>query len=441
MDRHRGLVVRRRGENLALARGDGGIALNKLGEHAAHGFNAQGERRHVKQQHILHVAGEDAALDSGAHGYDFVGVHRAVGLLAEEFAHHLLDQRHTGHAADQDDFVDLVGVKAGVGQSLVAGLNGTIRKIADQGFQLGPAELDQKMLGAVLVGGDEGQVDLGLHSRGQVFLGLFRGFLQALEGHAVLGQINAVFLFEFFHQPVDDALVEVFAAQEGVAVGGAHFHDVVAHFQNGNIEGAAAQVEDGDLFIGFFVRTVGQRGGRGLVDDALDFQAGDAAGVLGGLALGVVEVGGHGDDRFGDRLAQIGFGVGLEFGQDHGRNLGRAVDAAVHFHPGVVIGGLGDEIGGMLFPAVDFRAVEFAAHQAFDGENGAFGVGHGLALGDFAHQPFLVGKSDHRRGGAAAFGIGDAFGVLALHDVNAGVCGTQVNTDDFGHMCILLREI
>jgi hypothetical protein len=33
------------------------------------------------------------------------------------------------------------------------------------------------------------------------------------------------------------------------------------------------------------VQAEGQRRGGGLVDDALDVQAGDAAGVLGGLAL------------------------------------------------------------------------------------------------------------------------------------------------------------
>jgi hypothetical protein len=33
------------------------------------------------------------------------------------------------------------------------------------------------------------------------------------------------------------------------------------------------------------VQAEGQGRGGGLVDDALDFQAGDAAGVLGGLAL------------------------------------------------------------------------------------------------------------------------------------------------------------
>ena len=441
VDGHGGLVVSGRGEHVALAGGDGGVAVDQLGEHAAHGLDTQGQGRHVQQQHVLHVTGQDAALDGGAHGHHFVGVHGTVGILAEELAHLLLHQGHTGHAAHQDDFVDLVGGKTGVGQSLLAGSDGAVHQVADQGFQLGAGELDHQVLGTGLVGGDEGQVHFRFHGGGQVLLGLFSGFFQALQGHAVLGQVDAVFLLEFFHQVVDDALVEVFAAQEGVTVGGEHFHHVVAHFQDGDIEGAAAQVEHGDLFVGLLVETVGQGGGRGFVDDTLHFQTGDAAGVLGGLTLGVVEVGGHGDDGFGHGFAQVSFGVGLQLGQDHGRNFRSGVGAAVHFHTGVAVGGGGDGVGGMFLPAVHFRRSVLAAHQTLDGEDGALGVGHGLTFGDLANQAFLIGESNHGGSGAAALRIGDALGVLAFHDVDTGVGGPKVDADDFGHMWILLGEI
>ena len=58
-----------------------------------------------------------------------------------------------------------------------------------------------------------------------------------------------------------------------------------------DVEGAAAEVVDRDqLVLVLAVEAVGQRRRGRLVDDALDVEAGDLAGVLGGLALGVIEV-------------------------------------------------------------------------------------------------------------------------------------------------------
>src|ERR1700692_1396484 len=86
-----------------------------------------------------------------------------------------------------------------------------------------------------------------------------------------------------------------------VAVGGEHLVDVAFagrdKFEDGDIEGAAAKIVHGYVAALFFMETVGKRRSRGLIDEAQNFEAGDAAGVFGSLALRVVEVGGNGDDR------------------------------------------------------------------------------------------------------------------------------------------------
>jgi hypothetical protein len=72
------------------------------------------------------------------------------------------------------------------------------------------------------VGGDEGQVDLGLDRRAELDLGLLGRLLEPLQRHAVSPEVDALLLAEFLGDPVDDALVEVVAAEMGVAVGGLH---------------------------------------------------------------------------------------------------------------------------------------------------------------------------------------------------------------------------
>jgi len=53
-----------------------------------------------------------------------------------------------------------------------------------------------------------------------------------------------------------------------VAVGRLHFDDALAHFEDRDVERAAAEVVDGDRLVLLLVEAVGERGGRRLVDDA-----------------------------------------------------------------------------------------------------------------------------------------------------------------------------
>ncbi len=137
-------------------------------------------------------------------------------------------------------------------------------------------------------------------------------------------------------------LVEVLAAEEGVAIGRLDLEDAVAEFEDGDVEGAAAEVEDGDLLFVLLVEAVGQRRRGRLVDDAQHVETGDLAGILGRLALGVVEVGRDGDDRVGDGLAEIVLGGLLHLLQHHRRDFRRAVLLAARLDPGIAVVGLDD---------------------------------------------------------------------------------------------------
>ena len=116
-------------------------------------------------------------------------------------------------------------------------------------------------------------------------------------------------------------VVPIVTAEVRVAVGRFHFENAVANFQNGNVERAAAQVVNRDLLVLLLVETVGERSRRRLVDDAQHFEARDLAGVLGRVALRVVEVSRNRNDGLGDFLAQLRFRVGFQLAPESSRKF------------------------------------------------------------------------------------------------------------------------
>src|SRR5215510_16220519 len=89
---------------------------------------------------------------------------------------------------------------------------------------------------------DEWQIDFSLRRRRQLDLGFFRRFLESLQSELVAAQINALLLLEFVGEIIDQPHIEVFAAQERVAVRGLNFEHTIANFENRNIERTAPKI-------------------------------------------------------------------------------------------------------------------------------------------------------------------------------------------------------
>ena len=261
-------------------------------------------------------------------------------LLAEELLHDVLHLRHAGHAADQNDFVDLAGRQPGVLERLAARLDGLLDEVIHQRLELGARELQGQVLRTGGVRRDERQVDLGLRRGRELDLRLLGGFLEPLQRELVVAQVDALLLLELVGEIVDEPHVEVFAAEERVAVRRLHLEHAVADLQDRDVERAAAEVIDRDGAGLLLVEPVGERGRGRLVDDAQDFEAGDLAGVLGGLALRVVEVGRHRDDGLLDLLPEIGFRGLLHLLKGEGGDLRGRIGLAVRLDPRVAVAGL-----------------------------------------------------------------------------------------------------
>jgi hypothetical protein len=85
--------------------------------------------------------------------------------------------------------------------------------------------------------------------------------------------------------------------------------------------------------------------------------------------------------------------------------------------------------------------IEAAAHEPLDREDRVFGIGDGLPLGDLSHQALAgLAEGNDRGSNAATFRVLDDGGLIAFHHRDNGVCGAQVDADDFAHPLSMKSE-
>ena len=131
--------------------------------------------------------------------------------------------------------------------------------------------------------------------------------------------------------------------------------------------------------------------------------------------MGVVEIGGHGDDRSLHRLTEVGRGIVHQLAQDAGHQFLRGVfpfrGGADNPHVSLVVGAhrVWHRKAALL------QLVPLAAYEPLQVGEGVAGVQHELAPGQLTHQQLLVPVEAHDRGGGTRpLGIGNDLGASAL---------------------------
>lgn len=392
------LEVSSGGESLRLLGGDGGVAVDQTSEDTTEGLDTERQGSNVKQENVSDLTGQDSTLDSGTDGNSLVGVDGLGGVTAEHAFNGLGNLGHTGHTTNQDDVLDVAGLKVGVLKGLTHRLGSTVDQGVNKAFELASGHLLVDVLSTASISSDERQVDLGLERRRQFNLSLLGSLTDTLDGHAVTGEIEARILLEGLDNVAHKTNIKVLTTQVSVTVGGLDFEDTLLNLQNGDVEGTTTKVEDGDNTVSLLLQTVGKSGSSGLVYDTKNVKTGDLTGVLGGLTLGVVEVGGDSDDSVLHGLAEVVLGSLLHLLEGETTNLRRRVLLATSLNPSVTVGVLDDLIGNFIHVTLNLGVGELATDETLSGKQSVLGVDHSLTLGSNPNQALTILSEGNSRG-------------------------------------------
>ena len=149
-------------------------------------------------------------------------------------------------------------------------------------------------------------------------------------------------------------------------------------------------------------------------------------------ALGVVEIGRHGDHGLVDLLAKIVGRVIDQLTEYLGRDLFRGNLFAQDGETNRVVAARFHPIGYNL----DLRSYlpVFSADKTLGRENSAFGIEHGLTLGQLSDQTLsLFGVGDRRGSGSSAFAVVNNHRLPAFHNGDHRVGGSQIYSYCFYH--------
>merc|ERR1719394_1026809 len=409
-----GLVVLVGGEGLGLLRRDRRVPLDDVRLQPARGLDAKGEGSNVEEKEVVHHIGlvpiEDRRLHSSPVGDCLVRVDRLVQLFSVKILlKQLLNLGNPGRPSHQNDLFDGHLFQLGVLQCLLHRNQGVLEKIRakllESGSRYARVEIDP-IINPI-------NLNPSLGSGGQGSLGSLASGSQPPQSSLVAGQVPLVLPLELGDEVVDQPVVKVLPAEVCVTRRGLHLEDAVVDVEDGDVKGAATEVEDVDVHPGLtlLVQAVGDGGSGRLVDDSEDVEASDGAGILG---LGVEEC-----------LDSL-----LHLGQHHRADLlgeeGLLLRPVLHLQlaPTVII--LDHLERPMLHVRLNGPLPKLPPNQPFCVKDCVRRVEGHLILRRVSNKSLGVCECNVAGGGSVAHVVGDDLHLAMLEDGSTGVGGAQV---------------
>ena len=176
-----------------------------------------------------------------------------VRFALEQIFHQSAHFRNTRGSADEDDFVNLFGLEPSIFQRLLARPYGAVDDGLNQLLELLSSDLAQIPLST-----GQFHIELYRRLRRESDFGFDYGLANGLHGFAISAEIEAEIAESVIEGDGDQQIVDVVAAEMRVAIGGDDFEDSIVQLEDGDVEGTAAEVVDGNDAVLLFVEAVGK---------------------------------------------------------------------------------------------------------------------------------------------------------------------------------------
>lgn len=323
LDKNSVLVIGGSGEDLALASGDKGVALDDGRHDTTGGLDTESERVNIEKDEVavlrIELVGQNAGLDSSAHRNSLVRVDILADSLSEVLLEHALDLGDTSGTTDKDNVIDFGLLDTSILENLLKGLDGLLEEVHVELLELGTSQ-DLSKVFAIVEGLD---LNPGGPLGRQNAFRLLNLALELTHGLGVGGDIDTIGFLIALDEVLDNTAVEIFTTEMGVTGSGKDLEDTLTKVEDGDIKGTTTKIIDKNLAILLLslVKAIGQSGGGGLVHDTKHLEASNFAGVLGSSSLSIVEVRRHSDNGLGDGLTKVVLGDLLHPGEDDGGDL------------------------------------------------------------------------------------------------------------------------
>src|SRR5437763_506311 len=239
------------------------------------------------------------------------------------------------------------------------------------------------------------------------------------------------------HNLIAQRAINIVAAQPRVAVSGEHFENSVIQFDNRNVEGAAAEIVDGDLRAALqFVETVGESGRRRFVDDSFDGEPRQFSRALRRAALCVIKICGHGDHGARDRVTQRSFRIALQLLKNQRGNLLGRMRLIVRYDPHRLSAPSLESVGNIRIAFAQLIAAQ--TDEALDRINcvGRLHGAHTRGRLPYERRTFTLKTNDRWRK-PRPIRVRDENRKSRLHYANERVGGAEIDTDNFVHSCAM----